>query len=187
MAEDTNNPTPATQSTSDATENTDTQTEKTVPYERFKKVNDKLREIEKSLADQKAAADKAQADALAEQGKYKELYEGLAAKLPSLEAKAQTVDAQTAVFQEMLANRLKGIPDHLKPLLEKLSPLDALRYLDENADKFSPNPGSRSNREGEPKGATFNDEEMNMMKTWGISERAMTLAKHMPTSPLDKK
>lgn len=163
------------QSTPDAAQNTGTQTdEKTVPYARFKEVNDKLRAMEKSLNDQKAAADAAQAAALVEQGKFKEAYENAAKELPTLKEKAEQAAVYEKWFSENLTARMKAVPEHLRPLLEKLSPLEALSWLETNADKLTEKqPGSRSNLEGQVPGGdaavlALTPEEREMAERFGV-------------------
>jgi hypothetical protein len=146
MADET---TTTTTGTPDAAQNTDTTPDKTVPYARFKEVNDKLRELEKATQAQQSAAEKAKADALAQQGEYKKLYEDTSAKLPTLEAQAKNAATYEKVFTDLLGKRLTAVPEHIRSLLEKMPPIEALQWIEDNAETLKPNnPGSQSNRGG---------------------------------------
>lgn len=55
--------------------------ETTIPYTRFKEVNDKYRELQKRMDDIEAAKKQAEIDSKKEEGKWKELYTGLEEQL----------------------------------------------------------------------------------------------------------
>jgi hypothetical protein len=145
------------QSTLDATKNTDTTDDKQpVPYDRFQKaIADKnalkaqLDAINKAQKDAEAA----QAAKLIEDGKIQQAYDQLSKRAADLEAKAAKADEQEKWFAETLKQRLEKQPPHIKTLLEKLPVLDALGWLEANAETLAKNSGSRSNLDGTAKGA----------------------------------
>jgi phage I-like protein len=176
-------PKPENQSTPDGAVNTDTQTDdgKPVPKDRFNKVvNERnqlkaqLAELEKATNAQRLAAEAAETARLKEQNDFKKLYEQAEKDMPTLKEKAQLADAQAAWFQETLTKRLEKQPAHIKTLLEKLPVLDALRWLEDNAETIARNPGSRSNLEGQAKGAdmavaSLTTEEHTAAKRYGMT------------------
>jgi len=101
-----------------------------VPYSRFKEVNDK----QKSLQDQLNAMTKSQKDAddakLAEQGEYKELLDKAKLDLESATTKATEWDA----YQELRRNTLiEKIPEDDRELCEGMT----LGILEKFANKFN--------------------------------------------------
>lgn len=123
-----------------------------IPRERFDDVNGRLKATEaelKKLQDAASEAERtrqaAEAKALADQGEFKKLYETASGELETAKARAKQADALEAVIREMVDTRKANVPDHLKPLIEKLDPVEALRWLDANADKLSPNPAPGTN------------------------------------------
>ena len=104
--------------------------------------------------------------------------EKLAAKMSvraaELEAKAAIADAQEKWFAETLKTRLEKQPAHIKTLLEKLPVLDALGWLEANAETLAKNAGSRSNLDGTAKGAdmavaSLTAEEREQAKRYGMT------------------
>ena len=105
--------------------------------------------IEREKAKGEAAAQKArqaaEAQALAEQGKFKELSESQGKRIAELEATAQELQAaqgQLKKYQQALAEyrdaQYAGIPDHIKALLEGRDILDQMAWLTANQEKLKP-------------------------------------------------
>lgn len=91
------------------------------------------------------AADKARQDAeakaLAEQGKYKELADGHAAKIAELEPKAQRYEA---ALRAQVAELRKDLPEHITALLDKMDAAEQLEYLATNRAKLIATPAAQA-------------------------------------------
>lgn len=193
MAENEQTPNPENQSTPDGAQNTATTTDdkQPVPYDRFQKAiaeknaaKAQLEALTKERDDAKAAKEAAEAAKLAEQGKYKELYEQATPKLAQLEERAKTADSYETAFKELLAARLKTVPDYLQTLLTNMSPLDALKWIDDNADKVNArNPGNPRSPDGRGVQSELTDEEIKFIKDSGISEASYLRAKAAQAQP----
>ena len=91
----------------------------------------KLRQTEKAKTDAETAA-------MAEQGKYKELYQSAKAKADAADALQERLDAITAQAQAANERRIAAIPEHMRSLVPEYD--DALKlaaWLDANAAVFS--------------------------------------------------
>ena len=103
----------------------------------------KLRQTEKAKTDAETAA-------MAEQGKYKELYEAVRAKADERDALQERLDAITAQAQAANERRIAAIPEHMRSLVPEYD--DALKlaaWLDANAAVFSrPTPPPLDGRAG---------------------------------------
>lgn len=136
-------------------------TQGAVPFERFSKVNEARKDAEaklKALTDaaeaKRVADEKAQRDALAEQGQHKEALTAAEKELTDLRPLKERVTAYEQAIGEMLSTRMAGIPDHISKLLTGMNPLAALKWLDENADLLTrkPAPQTDAGRVGDRKG-----------------------------------
>lgn len=122
--------------------NPGTPQEHMIPKSRFDEINARMKKAEDALAEQQRAAEDAERARLAEQGKYQQLYEDATSKATTLETTLK--ERETALtryqeaFQAMLTKRLEAAPEHIRALLDKMDALDALTWLDENADKLAP-------------------------------------------------
>ena len=91
----------------------------------------KLRQTEKAKTDAETAA-------MAEQGKYKELYEAVRAKADERDALQERLDAITAQAQAANERRIAAIPDTMRSLVPEYDdPLKLAAWLDANAAVFS--------------------------------------------------
>lgn len=120
------------------------------------------------------AQEGAQAAALAEQGKYKELYEVAQAKTAELEPLKEQYEAMVAAVQATNAARIATIPDGMKTLVpEYADPMKTAAWLDANSAVFQkPLAPSLDGRAGGQGGgaATVTDEEVQAFATrMGIS------------------
>lgn len=109
-------------------------------------------------AQQSKAAKDAEAAQLAEQGKWKELAEANAAKLAELSPAAEKAARLEAALAKQLTEAMKGVPDHLLPLLEKLDTAERLEYLAEHRARLVAQPtppdtnaGGRGGAQPDPK------------------------------------
>ena len=128
----------------------------------------KLRQTEKAKTDAETAA-------MAEQGKYKELYQSAKAKADAADALQERLDAITAQAQAANERRVAAIPDGMKSLVPEYDdPLKLAAWLDANAAVFSrPTPpplDGRAGGNGTP--AMVTDEEANEYAArWGFDPR----------------
>lgn len=111
-------------------------------------VNERLaREKGKAEAAQKKATDEAAAKALADNQQFKELSEKQAGQLAKLEAdlaeavkNVETLTGDAGKYRQALeanvAERRKGLPDHILALLDNLDPVAQLNWLTTNAEKL---------------------------------------------------
>lgn len=92
----------------------------------------------KERADALKAQEKADAERLAEQGKYKELYEALQAKAAEFEPLKERYDAVISQVQEANEKRIAAIPEAMRSLVPDYNdPLKTSAWLDANAAVFS--------------------------------------------------
>ena len=99
---------------SDATQNTEQAQEQTVPYNRFKEVNEKLRKLEAEQAKQAKEREQAEEKRLQEQQQWRELYEGNKARVQELEPKADLADKLSAMVLEQYAAEIKEWPEQVR-------------------------------------------------------------------------
>ena len=106
--------------------------------QRIKELNaENLRLRKQSDAAAKAKSD-AEAAAMAEQGKFKELYQSAKAKADAADALQERLDAITAQAQAANERRINAIPEHMRSLVPEYD--DALKlaaWLDANAAAVS--------------------------------------------------
>ena len=134
----------------------------------------KLRQTEKAKTDAETAA-------MAEQGKYKELYEAVRAKADERDALQERLDAITAQAQAANERRINAIPEHMRSLVPEYDdPLKVAAWLDANAAVFSrPTPPPLDGRAGgNGTAAIVTEDEVNEYAArWGIDPRHIDRAK----------
>ena len=103
----------------------------------------KLRQTEKAKTDAETAA-------MAEQGKYKELYESVKAKADAADALQERLDALMTQAQAANERRINAIPEQMRTLVPEYDdPLKLAAWLDANAAVFSrPAPPPMDGRAG---------------------------------------
>lgn len=100
-----------------ATENTEQQpTEQTVPYSRFKEVNDRLKALEQDATKRAKEQEAENEKRLAEQAKWQELYEGSKGKLAELTPKAELADQLSEMVAQQYAAEIAEWPDQVKAM-----------------------------------------------------------------------
>lgn len=109
------------------------------------------------LAELKTQQEAAATAALAEQGKFKDLYEKTAADLAKIKADADEKAAYATAFQASVEKRIADIPEGMRSLVpEGLTPLKLSEWLDKNAalltSRQAPNfnPGAGGASGGKP-------------------------------------
>lgn len=105
------------------------------------------------------ARETAEAAALAEQGKYKELYERLTPKLFEYDTLKERYDAMVAQVQDANARRVAAIPEAMRGLVPDYDdPLKVAAWLDTNAAVFAkPTAPSLDGRAGGNGGIQVNE------------------------------
>lgn len=137
-----------TSTASTETVNTDTEISPYVSKDRFNVVNEKMKQGELDLTAArteletfKTAQEKAEEDRLKKQGEFEKLYTDEQVKTVDLTAQLDTAStnlkAYQDVFSTMLEKRMEKVPDHIKPLLEKMDALEVMTYLDANEEQFT--------------------------------------------------
>jgi hypothetical protein len=164
------------------------QTEPAQPLRTLETAEQRIKELNAEnlrLRKQSDAAAKAKTDAeaavMAEQGKFKELYQSAKAKADAADALQERLDAITAQAQAANERRIAAIPDHMRSLVPEYD--DALKlaaWLDANAAVFSrpapPPLDGRAGGNGTP--AIVTEDEVNEYAArWGIDPRHIDRAK----------
>jgi len=86
------------------------------------------------LRQQEKAASDAEAKRMAEEGKYKDLYESIKPKAEAAAALQERLDAITAQTQAANARRIEAIPENMRSLVPAYDdPLKVAEWLDANA------------------------------------------------------
>lgn len=126
-------------------QNTDTQT---VPYERFKEVNEGYKALKAQMAELQAAEEKRQQEAeqskrkqLEEKEEFKQLYEATAADLEKTKAEytstAAKVEAMVATLTAQWEAQKGLVPELYQDLVERLDITERLQWLADNKDKLT--------------------------------------------------
>lgn len=124
------------------------ETEHMIPKSRFDEINNRAKVAEAEVAklrdemEQRKTADaKAEEERLKKQGEFEQLYTTEQAKAADFETQLKAKSERLAKLEErftaMLNKRLEAMPDHIKPLIEKMDALEAMDYLTEHADQFA--------------------------------------------------
>lgn len=120
----------------------------TVPYDRFKEVNDKAKALEAQLAQFTEAETKRKADAeaaekkrLEEQQKFEELYKAADADKTALTEKVTQMQAQVKAYTNALTAQWESekglIPDMYQGLVEALPLEQRIQWLSDNKEKLA--------------------------------------------------
>ena len=121
------------------------QTEPAQPLRTLETAEQRIKELNAEnlrLRKQADAAAKAKTDAeaavMAEQGKFKELYQSAKAKADAADALQERLDAITAQAQAANERRIAAIPENMRSLVPEYDdPLKLAAWLDANAAVFS--------------------------------------------------
>jgi len=158
------------------------QTEPAQPLRTLETAEQRIKELNAEnlrLRKQADAAAKAKTDAeaavMAEQGKFKELYQSAKAKADAADALQERLDAITAQAQAANERRINAIPEQMRTLVPEYDdPLKLAAWLDANAVVFSrpapPPLDGRAGGNGTP--ATATEEEVREYAArWGLDAR----------------
>jgi hypothetical protein len=126
--------------------------EKTVPYDRFKEVNDarraaeaRLKAIEDKQAEEQAARAKAEQADAEKRGEFEKLYKSERERVEALVKERDELAAYRTIFEEDLKKRREGLPEHIQELLAGMTPLAQAEYLRKHGDKLKANPAPNLN------------------------------------------
>lgn len=110
--------------------------EQTVPYSRFKEVNERLKALEDEAAKQAAAQAKAEEDRMAEQQEWRELAEARGQQLEGAKSKAANYDKLAEVLSKQLKTEIDAWPEKVKALFpeDEMSVVEMMTW----AERFRP-------------------------------------------------
>ncbi len=103
--------------TSAGTQNTETTTEQTVPYSRFKEINDKLKQLETDRKKAEEAQRKAEEQAEIEKGNWQKIAEERKAQLDQLTPKATLADDLTVIVTQQLDAEIAAWPESARAIV----------------------------------------------------------------------
>ena len=145
MSEVTEPPNTETQTTAEAeTPKQEINTAKTVPYDRFKEVNDKAKELEARLSQIEAESKAAKEKELAEQAKWQELAEQRAAELEAERTARLKLEVVTRTGLPVdMADRLRGataeeLTADAEKLLQFMKPAESKGVPPANGRQITP-------------------------------------------------
>jgi len=84
-------------------------------------------------------------ETLKKQGDFQKLYESAEQELKALRAAEEETKRYKEQFAAMFEARMKNVPKHIAELLKDRDPLQALAWLDSNADKLTAPPAPNLN------------------------------------------
>lgn len=139
--------------------------EKTVPYERFKQVNEEFKSLKEQLAELTAAEQKRQADAetaekkqLEEQNRFKELYETAEAEKAQANETLATLTAKVETMEKALTAQWDAqkelVPEMFRGLVEAMPIEQRIEWMSVNADKLTESKGNGTPRRVMSRGIT---------------------------------
>lgn len=135
----TDNPTPEQAPNESAPEPQSTppaeaqKTENAIPYERFKQVNDRAKELADRLDQIERERQQERENELKRQNKYEELYEETRGKLEVYEQMQLETELYKSAFNETLQGRIAQIPEDKRSLIpEGLDPINLSQWLNKN-------------------------------------------------------
>jgi flagellar motility protein MotE (MotC chaperone) len=140
--------------------------------ERLRRQGEKL----KAEADEarKAAERQAEESRLAEQQKFQELADKRKAQLETLEPQVKTLQEQVERYRSALEQYTKAAleqaPDFVRPLLEKMDPVDQLQYLSEHAAAFAAGAADGPPKTPKPRGEGELSDDERKKRAWHIRQ-----------------
>lgn len=132
---------------------------------------------EQTAAEARRAAE--QAERLAKQGEWEQLANTYKTELDALKAVQSELDQLRGVFNNMLDQRLKEVPEHFHPLLKGLNPVEAMNWLATNADKVVTRtaPAMDGGMKGDAGAPRLSDEEISMARRFNLTPEQIARAK----------
>lgn len=132
---------------------------------------------EQAAAEAKRAAE--QAERLAKQGEWEQLANTYKTELDALKAVQGELEQLRGVFNNMLDQRLKEVPEHFHPLLKGLNPVEAMNWLAANADKVVTRtaPALDGGMKGDAGATRLSDAELEVARRLRLTPEQMAKAK----------
>jgi len=126
-----------------------------------------------------AARSAAEAERLAKQGEWEKLANTYKTELDALKAVQSELDDLRGVFNNMLDQRLKEVPEHFHPLLKGLNPIEAMNWLAANADKVVTRvaPAMDGGTKGDGGAARLSEAELEMARRFRLTPEQMAKAR----------
>ena len=160
----------------DAAQNTDSKHPESVPYSRLQEVVEEKNTWKQKAASLEAAEAKRAKDAeaadearLQEQQKFAELAEQRKEKLGELEPQLEAATAELEQYKETMGkeidSKLADAPAHLRPLIEKLNPLEQWAYLAEHSGEWATNDARVTNTGRASNGKTIDTESRQQVRS----------------------
>ena len=140
---------------------------------RIKELNAENAKWHQRFRDAEKAKAAAEAEALAEQGRYKELYEKVAPKLSDYDAIKERYDALIAQVQAANEKRIAAIPEQMRSLVPEYDdPQRLAAWLEANAAVFSkpaaPSLDGRAGGNGTASAAVTDEEIEQLAARWRV-------------------
>ncbi|MFB4472148.1 hypothetical protein ACDI16_04225 [Oceanobacillus caeni] len=104
-------------------------TDKTIPYSRFKEVNDNYKTVKTQLDKLLQKQQQDDEDAKKKQGEFESLYNDLKSKYDPLEGE---INQYRETFKTILSNKLEEVPEEFRELIPQGTEIEQLNWL-ENA------------------------------------------------------
>ena len=98
----------------------------------------KLRDLEGKFEELTKQQEQAKQKDMAEQGKYKELFDEATKQVADLEPLKGKVERYEGALVKLLEAQRQTVPEGIRALLDKLDPVDQLEWLAENARQPEP-------------------------------------------------
>lgn len=141
--------------------------DKPIPYDRFKQVNDQLKELKQWKAQQEAAeakrlkeAGEAEKARLAQQQQWEKLANQYKTEAEQLSPHKATAEKYGAALSRLLESERKPLPKHILSLLDKMDPAEQLEWIAENKTAvIQPLPNLNGDASGRGKGKGMSDDQ----------------------------
>lgn len=151
--------------------------EKPIPYDRFKQVNDQLKEMKQWKAQQEAAEAQRQKEAgeaekarLAQQQEWEKLANQYKTEAEQLSPHKAAAEKYGAALSKLLESERKPLPKHILSLLDKMDPAEQLEWIAENKAAVTqqlPNLNGDASGRGKGKGLT-DDQRRELAARYGV-------------------
>lgn len=104
-----------------------TQTGNTVPYERFKEVNDNYKSMKSQLDKFLKEKESADEESKKKQGEYEQLYTELKGKYDPIQEQFKQYQE---TFQEILKTKMESVPENMRTLVPQGNELEQLKWIE---------------------------------------------------------
>ena len=138
-----------------------------------------LKRIRDEQGKAEAARAAAEAERLAKTGEWEKLASTYKTELDALKPVQTELEQLRGVFNNMLEQRLKEVPEHFHGLLKGLNPVEALNWLTANADKVTTRtaPAMDGGMKGDAGAARLSEAELEMARRFRLTPEQMAKAR----------